>query len=43
MISCAASTAWSHPILSYCYTEHNQQRGVVLSGRITTVAMSRSN
>jgi hypothetical protein len=42
MMSCMASAAWSHPISSPCYTEHGQRCGVVLSGRITTVAMSRS-
>jgi hypothetical protein len=27
---------------SPCYTEHGQRSGAILSGRITTVAMSRS-
>jgi hypothetical protein len=42
MISCTASAAWSHLVSSPCYTKHGQCCGVVLSGRITTVAMSRS-
>jgi hypothetical protein len=42
MISCMVSAAWSHHVSSPCYTEHGQRYGVVLSGRITTVAMSRS-
>jgi hypothetical protein len=42
MMSCAASAALNRPILSYCCTEHGQQRGVALPSRITTVAMSRS-
>jgi hypothetical protein len=42
MISCTASAAWSRPVLSLCYTEPDPSRGAVLSGRITTVAMSRS-
>jgi hypothetical protein len=40
MMSCTTSVAWSHPVSSSCYTEHGQRCGVVLSGRITTVAMS---
>jgi hypothetical protein len=36
MVSCTASAAWSHPVLSLCCTD------AVLSGRITTVAMFRS-
>jgi hypothetical protein len=43
MISCMVSSAWSHPVSSPCYTEHGQRCGVVLSGRITTVVMSRSD
>jgi hypothetical protein len=42
MMSCTVSAAWSRPVSSPCYTEHGQHYGVVLSGRITTVAMSRS-
>jgi hypothetical protein len=42
MMSCSASAAWSRHISSSCYTEHGQRCGAVLSGRITTVAMSRS-
>jgi hypothetical protein len=42
MMSYTASIAWSHPVSSPCYTEHGQHYGVVLSGRITTVVMSRS-
>jgi hypothetical protein len=42
MMSCAESIAWSHPVLSYYCTEHAHQRGVILSSRITAIAMSRS-
>jgi hypothetical protein len=42
MMYCTASAAWSRPVSSPWYTEHGQRRGAVLSGRITTVAMSRS-
>jgi hypothetical protein len=42
MMSYTASAAWSHPISSPCYTKHGQCCSVVLSGRITTVAISRS-
>jgi hypothetical protein len=42
MMSCTASIAWSHPVSSPCYTEHGQCCGAVLSGRISTVAMSKS-
>jgi hypothetical protein len=42
MMSYTTSTAWSHPVSSPCYTEHGQRYGAVLSGRIITVAMSRS-
>jgi hypothetical protein len=41
-MSCTVSAAWSCPVSSPCYTEHGQHCGAVLSGRITTVAMSRS-
>jgi hypothetical protein len=43
MMSCTASAVWSRPISSPCYTEHGQRCGVVLSGCITTIAMSRSD
>jgi hypothetical protein len=42
MMSCSVSAAWSRHVSSSCYTEHGQRYGVVLSGRIITVAMSRS-
>jgi hypothetical protein len=42
MISCTASAAWSHYVLSLCCTKPGPSRGAVLSGRITTVAMSKS-
>jgi hypothetical protein len=42
MMSCPASAAWSRHVLSLCCTEPGSSRGVVLSGRITTVAMSNS-
>jgi hypothetical protein len=42
MMSCTTPAALSHPVSSPCYTEHGQRCGAVLSGRITTVAMSRS-
>jgi hypothetical protein len=42
MMSCSASAVWSRPVSSPCYTEHGQRYGVVLSGRITTIALSRS-
>jgi hypothetical protein len=41
-VFCTASAAWSHPVSSLCCTEHGLHYGAVLSGRITTVAMSRS-
>jgi hypothetical protein len=41
-MSCTTSTVWSHPVSSPCYTEHGQRCGAILSGRIATVAMSRS-
>jgi hypothetical protein len=43
MMSCTASVAWSHHVSSPCYTEHGQRCGVLLSDRITTVAMSKSS
>jgi hypothetical protein len=41
-MSCTALAAWSRPVSSPCYTEHGQRCGAVMSGHITTVAMSRS-
>jgi hypothetical protein len=43
MMSYAALAAWSRPILSHCCTEHGYRCGVVLSSRITTIAMSMSD
>jgi hypothetical protein len=43
MMSYTASAAWSRPVSSPCYTEHGQNCGAVLSGCITTVAMSKSD
>jgi hypothetical protein len=43
MMSCTGSAALSCPVSSPCYTEHGQRCVAVLSGRITTVAMSRSD
>jgi hypothetical protein len=43
MMSCTASAAWSHPVLSLCCTEHGPYCGAVLSGRITSVAMFKSD
>jgi hypothetical protein len=42
MMSCTASAAWSRHVLSLYCTEHGPSRDVVLSGHITTVAMSKS-
>jgi hypothetical protein len=42
MMSYTASAAWSRPVSSPCYTEHDQRCGAVLSGRITTVVMYKS-
>jgi hypothetical protein len=42
MMSCMTSAAQSRPVSSPCYTEHGQRCGAVLSGRITTVDISRS-
>jgi hypothetical protein len=42
MMSCGASVVWSHLVLSHCCTEHDYRRGIVLSDRITTVAISNS-
>jgi hypothetical protein len=43
MMSYTASATWSRPVSSSCYTEHGQCCGAILSGRITTIAMSRSD
>jgi hypothetical protein len=43
MISYTTSAAWSRPVLSLYCTEHASYRGAVLSGRITSVAISRSD
>jgi hypothetical protein len=43
MMSCTVSAAWSRPVSSPYYTEHGQRCGAVLSGRITSVVMSRSD
>jgi hypothetical protein len=40
-MSCTTLAAWSRPVSSPCYTEHGQRCGAVLSGRITTIAMSK--
>jgi hypothetical protein len=42
MMSCTVLAAWSRSVSSPCYTEHGQRCDAVLSGRITTVAISRS-
>jgi hypothetical protein len=42
MMSYTTSAAWSCHVFSPCYTEHDQRCGAVLSGRITTVVISRS-
>jgi hypothetical protein len=41
-MSCTTPAVWSRPVSSPCYTEYGQRCDVVLSGRITTIAMSRS-
>jgi hypothetical protein len=43
MMSCAVSAAWSCHVSSPCCTKYGQRHGVVLSGHITTIAMSRSD
>jgi hypothetical protein len=43
MMSCSVSAAWSRYVSLPCYTEHGQCCGAVLSGRIPTVAMFRSD
>jgi hypothetical protein len=42
-MSSTASAAWSRPVFSPCYTERGQRCGAILSGHITTVAMSRND
>jgi hypothetical protein len=42
-MSCMMSAVWSRLVLSLCCTEPGPSRGVVLSGRITIIAMSRSD
>jgi hypothetical protein len=42
MMSCMASATWNHLISSSCYTEYGQRCGAILTGHITTVAMSSS-
>jgi hypothetical protein len=41
-MSCTTSAVWSRPVSSPCYTEYGQHCGAILSGRITTVVMSKS-
>jgi hypothetical protein len=43
MMSCTISPAWSRHVSSPYCTEHGRRRGAVLSSRITTIAMSRSD
>jgi hypothetical protein len=43
MMSCTTLAAWNRPVLSLCCTEHGSSRSAILSGHITTVAMSRSD
>jgi hypothetical protein len=42
MMSYTTLTMWSHPVLSLCCTEQDPSHGAILSGRITSVVMSRS-
>jgi hypothetical protein len=42
MMSYTTSAAWSRHVFPPCYTEHGQRCGAILSGRITTIVMSRS-
>jgi hypothetical protein len=42
MMSHTTSAAWSCDVLSLYCTKHGSSRGAVLSGYITTIAMSRS-
>jgi hypothetical protein len=42
MMSCTMSAVLSRPVASLYYTEYGQHCGAVLSGRITTVVMSKS-
>jgi hypothetical protein len=43
MMSCTTSAAWSRLVLSLCCTEPGSSCGAILSGHITTVAMSSSD
>jgi hypothetical protein len=43
MMFCTVSAVWSHPVSSLCCTEHGQHCGTVLSDRITTIAISKSD
>jgi hypothetical protein len=42
MMSSMASAVLSHPVVSLCCTEHGLYHSIILSGCITSVAMSRS-
>jgi hypothetical protein len=42
MMTCTTLVTWSHPILSLYCTEHGSYCGVVLSGHITSITISRS-
>jgi hypothetical protein len=42
MMSYKTSTTWSRHVSSLCYIKHGQCCGVVMCGRITTVAISKS-
>jgi hypothetical protein len=42
MMSCPVYVVSSHLVLSLCCTEYGPSYGAVLSGHITTVAMSSS-
>jgi hypothetical protein len=43
MMSCPASATWSRHVLSLCCTEPGPSHGAVMSSRITTIVMSRSD
>jgi hypothetical protein len=43
MMSYSASAVWSRPVSSPCYTEHGPCCSSILSDRITTIAMLRSD
>jgi hypothetical protein len=43
MMFCTVSAAWSHPVSSLYCTEHGHHCGTVLSDRIITIAMSKSD